>query len=258
MREDYWQLMADLLPVLQPLQIVTELMSADSSPSASMVYPLLFKLTSVDLAVAESDSATVADFKRELINAVSDRFAFNSPTTAKHPFIVASVVDPATKTCNLFPAELRNAAYNYVRTLSDVHRSTPLNDTDAAADSSDDQDSAPPQKRQKLDNRTATLKFLTYNVASSTTPDVPEFERYISAPAPSASDGDVDALKWWASNERLYPATAMVARQFLSVPATSCQSERQFSAAGRLISKLRTRLDGDRVDTLIFLYKNLG
>ena len=63
-------------------------------------------------------------------------------------------------------------------------------------------------------------------------------------------------LKQW-QNAVNYPATATLASQYLSVPATSAQSERQFSAAGWLISKLRARLDGDRVDTLIFLYKNM-
>jgi len=43
------------------------------------------------------------------------------------------------------------------------------------------------------------------------------------------------------------------------VSATSAQSERQFSAAGQLISKLRARLGGDRVDTLIlFVQEHVG
>jgi len=58
-------------------------------------------------------------------------------------------------------------------------------------------------------------------------------------------------------NESAYPQTAAVARQYLSVPATSVLSDRQLSAAGRLVSKLRSRLDPERVDTLIFLYENL-
>ena len=73
---------------------------------------------------------------------------------------------------------------------------------------------------------------------------------------------DTDALQWWAANARAFPATAGVARQYLSLPVTSVQSERQFSAAGHSISlhsisKLRSRLDTDRVDTIMFLYKNM-
>jgi len=36
---------------------------------------------------------------------------------------------------------------------------------------------------------------------------------------------DIDVLDWWHEHERQYPATAFIARQFLSVPATSVQSE---------------------------------
>jgi len=54
-----------------------------------------------------------------------------------------------------------------------------------------------------------------------------------------------------------YPQTAAVARQYLFVPVTSIVSEQQFSMDGRLVSKLRSRLDPECVDTLIFLYENL-
>jgi len=40
--------MSDLLPVLQPLQIVTELLCVEKSTSASVVYPLMYKLVNVD------------------------------------------------------------------------------------------------------------------------------------------------------------------------------------------------------------------
>ena len=74
--------------------------------------------------------------------------------------------------------------------------------------------------------------------------------------APVAA-GASEAMVWWACNSSAYRNTARITRQYLSVPATSAQSERQFSATGRLISKLHSRLDPDRVDKLIFLYKNM-
>jgi len=66
--------------------------------------------------------------------------------------------------------------------------------------------------------------------ATQQSPVVPEFNRYLSA----SVDDDFDALQWWAVNESAYPQTAAVARQYLSVPATSVLSERQLSAAGQL------------------------
>ena len=116
---------------------------------------------------------------------------------------------------------------------------------------------APPSKRQKLDPRAVSLKFLASGLrpaGSTESPERADFDAYLGA---RAADDDTDVLQWWVANAHLYSATAAVAKQFLSIRATSAQSEQQFSAAGRLISKLRSRLDPERVDTLIFLYENL-
>ena len=71
----------------------------------------------------------------------------------------------------------------------------------------------------------------------------------MAAPAAEACD----AVQWWEANAHRYRNTARLAKQYLSVSASSAVSEQRFSAARRL----RSRLDPDRVDTIIFLYKNL-
>ena len=65
-------------------------------------------------------------------------------------------------------------------------------------------------------------------------------------------------MEWWSDNECNYLATALVAQHILSIPATSVQSKRLFSATGRLISKLRLRLLPDTAEMLVFLNKNNG
>ena len=46
---------------------------------------------------------------------------------------------------------------------------------------------------------------------------------------------------------------AAMARDYLAVPATSCSSERLFSAAGNIISEKRSRLGTDTVRALLCL-----
>ena len=53
-----------------------------------------------------------------------------------------------------------------------------------------------------------------------------------------------------------YPVLAKMARQYLSIPATEVASERMFSAAGLTLTKLRSLLDADTVDVILFLHKN--
>ena len=47
-----------------------------------------------------------------------------------------------------------------------------------------------------------------------------------------------------------------LAKQLLCIPATSVPSERVFSAAGYIVSKLRSALSPENVDALLFLRQN--
>ena len=56
-----------------------------------------------------------------------------------------------------------------------------------------------------------------------------------------------------------YPTLSVfmiLARQYLSIPGTSVPSERIFSCAELVVSKLRNRLSSSLVDQIIFLNKN--
>jgi len=59
LKEEHWTLMEEMLPVLHPLQIVTSLFSAEECPSASSVYPTLWRLLRRELVVEDGDSAAV-------------------------------------------------------------------------------------------------------------------------------------------------------------------------------------------------------
>jgi len=97
-----------------------------------------------------------------------------------------------------------------------------------------------------------SLKFIAPGITADATSQS-EFDRYLAAPAAEARD----AMQWWEANAHRYRNTARLAKQYFSIPAISALSEQRFSAARRFISKLRSQLDPDRVDTIIFLYKNL-
>jgi hypothetical protein len=62
-------------------------------------------------------------------------------------------------------------------------------------------------------------------------------------------------LSWWKSHQKKFPHIAVLARQWLCVPATSAPSERVFSAAGLTIARDRARLTPHNAEALIFLHK---
>ena len=56
----------------------------------------------------------------------------------------------------------------------------------------------------------------------------------------------------------LFPYLAQLIRKIFCVTATSCPSERLFSAAGNLVNQKRSCLLPGNVDKILFLYENLN
>ncbi|XP_066599993.1 uncharacterized protein [Prorops nasuta] len=65
-----------------------------------------------------------------------------------------------------------------------------------------------------------------------------EFEQYLSQPRASNNE---DILLWWKQHSIQYPIMSQIARDFLSIPATSVPSERLFSKASLIIRKHRNK-----------------
>ena len=68
------------LAVLQLLQIITELMSAEQYIKASLIYPLVTKLVTHELAECADDLPTITDFKPDLRAALYDALHLARPT----------------------------------------------------------------------------------------------------------------------------------------------------------------------------------
>lgn len=61
---------------------------------------------------------------------------------------------------------------------------------------------------------------------------------------------------WWKENQLIYPNLYVIARKYLSLPATTVPSERIFSNAGDICSSHRSRLLPQNAELLIFLKAN--
>ena len=61
---------------------------------------------------------------------------------------------------------------------------------------------------------------------------------------------ELSVVQWWGINSLRYPVWGAIARDFLSIMATSVSSERAFSSAGITISKRHNRLKGDIAEAL--------
>lgn len=60
-----------------------------------------------------------------------------------------------------------------------------------------------------------------------------------------------------AINTGRYPNLQVLAKKYLSAPASSSESERLFSTAGIVLTDLRNRLSPENLRKLLFLHHNL-
>ncbi|KAL9666464.1 hypothetical protein QQ045_000797 [Rhodiola kirilowii] len=65
--------------------------------------------------------------------------------------------------------------------------------------------------------------------------------------------GNCNILEWWKANSSMYPVLSLMARDLLSIPASTLASEAIFSAGGRVVSVKRASLSPNTVEALICL-----
>jgi hypothetical protein len=64
---------------------------------------------------------------------------------------------------------------------------------------------------------------------------------------------DDNPLKFWFDHRFIYPVLSKVARSLYSIPASTANVERQFSAGGLMVNSRRTRLNPHQVNNALLI-----
>lgn len=80
-----------------------------------------------------------------------------------------------------------------------------------------------------------------------------ELEIYLEEGRLCGADDKFDALEWWKANTLKFKILSKMAKDILSIPATSVASEATFSAGGRVLNQFRSSLNPQTVEALICL-----
>lgn len=93
MKAPQWELVEQLIPVLQPLAKATEIMCGEQHVGLSFIYPLIFSMVSPTLHVQSSDLAAVHNFKIMVGEQLKKRFKLDSDHLVESIPIVACGLD---------------------------------------------------------------------------------------------------------------------------------------------------------------------
>ena len=278
----------DIVECLKPLKVLTTMLCSESSPTVSIIMPLMNSLIRNTLAPREGDGSVILEMKAAMSTNLQPRY-----TDQKDKLNLASVVDPRFKLLpylsdearfDVFSALTTEAAKFAVSVGTGVvvktepglavpgHMEIPPRDTpepelpslpQLPEDATLVPESSPPTSPSKsCSAKVSVLQDLLGDVfVCKVEPAKSPLElaqaqvtQYKSEPAIPLHQ---NPLVWWKAHCYRYPLVAKVARSLLCIPATSVPSERVFSTAGDIVTQQRASLKSKHVDMMIFLKKNL-
>ena len=95
-------------------------------------------------------------------------------------------------------------------------------------------------------------QFLFFDIEIVNT-NLNEFELYNNLKIGNLNSNSFDVLNWWSNHSIDFPVLSKIAKDYLSIQASSSPSERLFSGAGDMITDERNRLSPDSSRALICL-----
>ncbi len=87
--------------------------------------------------------------------------------------------------------------------------------------------------------------------------DPEEEEEDLTPGTPAAPTSPTPGPSRKRSADDVLPLLGDIARKYLCVPASSASSERLFSASGNVVTKLRSSLDPQNLELLVYLHENV-
>jgi hypothetical protein len=154
--------------------------------------------------------------------------AFLHPNYKQLRGATSSQIDDCHSTCRMF-------------VLPRSSSSSPIN--------ADDVCNEPPLKKNKSLMTSLMDKTSKRNQSSSD-----EVDQYVDMQLPD-SEQYINPLLFWKQQDKRkrFPNLARLASRYFSIPCSSAGVERQFSAAGQIITQRRSNLDPSTVNNIIFL-----
>lgn len=262
--QQQWSLLEDVVSLLEPFATLSQFMCKDASPVSTHIAVRKALLDELGTAPPPTLSKEIELITKKL----SDKFDGLEAYRYESKLIflsfrltyfstqgVAHFLDPRFKDSVVAdPVKFRQDIADWLHVLLGT---PPAEDIEVIRDLQE-----PPAKRPKSYVASLGARYGKASTSSASQPTShsrsasldKELANYLLEPT---TDWESDPLVTWKELEKRFPLLASFAKKFLSVPATSVNSEQVFSAAGQLYDPLRSRMTPKTAEMLLFLNRNL-
>ncbi|CAB4405998.1 unnamed protein product [Rhizophagus irregularis] len=209
-----WMKIKDTLILLEPLEKATVLLSASSYPTISDIRFLFFGIQQhLDDYIGE-EGFSQSEVASSILEKIKQYWEVVDSST-----IVATILDPRTKLTLFATGEESTNAVNAIKSHFAEYNVSPL------------LTSLPNTNQETVSNQRSVRRSRSSGIYE-------ELDRYLALPC----DDNVEPLLWWKAHFREFPALGAMARDYLSIQATSVPCEQAFSVASNTITRTRNRM----------------
>lgn len=245
----------ELASVLKPIQQATELLSGSKYATVSCMFPVLKQLLQHSLKPKEDDSSVMKSIKESVAQDLITRYQDTEVDTLLK---IAAFLDPRFKeqpylTDSEQTTVILKAREKLTMLIEQVNEKTSNMETQDSVVVIDE--ALPPTKKGRVSALLGDLfKDDGAHPTTRTAEEISraEVQRYC---AEDKLDLDKNPLEWWKQRKIQFPYLIQLIREIFCITATSCPSERLFSAAGNLITQKRNCLLPQNVNRMLFCMK---
>lgn len=247
--ETEWEIIEQLIPLLEVFDDITKELSAEKAVTLSKAMVLSRNL--YDFVYDASKKHSIPDSLKQvcekLLSEINDRL-----TSKEHDLVPESaLLDPRFKKSAFKNTIKYDAIYeSLVTKVQALHAKEKKGALSDKIEVSSTQDTSNPSKIwAKFDRETMALTAKQNPRAAS----IVEVDKYLAEPLlPRLSD----PLIWWEHRKSVYPNLYKVAMRRLCIPASSVPCERTFSKAGQIMTEKRNRMLTSKLSQIIFIQHN--
>ena len=254
-----WKLMLDVTTVLRPLYLFTLEISGEKNATLSKVIPMVNILLDEYSSTEPNETKMVKDCRQLIHDALKKQF---DGIESQDTYVTSTILDPRFKNVG-FSNKNKLKAVNQAKylVLSMAHGDKTDENIE---DFSDEDDGESSNTKVQVEFNDLWKKFDAKKVVKRSGSrgtdyfkDAVDMEMKKFLSFPKIPRQDCPILWWKKEGSSLYPLLYEAAKKYVPMIATSCPSERAFSAAGNILTQRRNKLSKTTANMLISLHTNL-